>query len=186
MWLQGPWSGTWPKMDAFLNVTQVYLYLSPPLSLSASFAFEDDVPVGFISCSVLHQWCLPLVPCWGWIIPSPMPLWSSVYTARCQAGISGSFWLLAEWWSPCNLWSDGAEDGFTSAWYLEIPQLFPILCWEGASLFLFVCFLERLPVGFSDEFVSEMLPFRLNPVDNWAVMDQSFTHLLFSVLISSI
>ena len=61
MWLQGPWSDAWPKMAAFLNVTQVYLYLSPPVSPSASFAFEDDMPVGFISSSVLHHgvypWC---------------------------------------------------------------------------------------------------------------------------------
>lgn len=48
-------------MDAFLNVTQVYLYLSPPLSLSLSFASEDGMPVGFISSPVLvhsvYLWC---------------------------------------------------------------------------------------------------------------------------------
>lgn len=32
-------------MDAFPNASRVYLYLSPSLSLSVSFAFEDDVPV---------------------------------------------------------------------------------------------------------------------------------------------
>lgn len=33
LWLQGPWSDRWPKMDAFSNIAQVYLHLSPPLSL---------------------------------------------------------------------------------------------------------------------------------------------------------
>lgn len=33
------------------------------------------------------------------------------------------------------------------------------VCW-------FVCLSEKLPVGFSDDLVSEMPPFRLNPVDD--------------------
>lgn len=144
MWLQGRWSDRWPKMDAFLNVTQVYLYLSPPLSLSSSFAFEDDMPVGFISSPVLlhsvYLWCQAegksFSPSWLCGLVS--------YTARWQASISGSIWLLAEWCFPPDLWSDGAEDRSISAWYLEnTPALpHPPLGRNSDFVCLFVCFGE--------------------------------------------
>lgn len=164
MWLQGPWSDRWPKMDAFPNVSQVYLYLSPPLSLSMSFAFEDDIPCVYPWCHAEGKSFSP--PCLCGLVS---------HTARWQTGIAGSFWLLTEWCSPHDLWSSRAEDGPPSVCYLEIPELFSILYGERARLFcLCVCFLERLPVGFSDELVSEILPLRFNPVDNWAVMDQFY------------
>lgn len=51
VWLQDLWLDSWPKTDAFPNITQVYLGLSPPLSLHMSPAFED----GFISSSGRHH-----------------------------------------------------------------------------------------------------------------------------------
>lgn len=129
-----------------------------------SFAFEDDMPH-------VYPWCHAE----GESFSHPCLCGLMSHTARWQTGIAGSFWLLTEWHSPHDLWSRRAEDGPPSACYLEIPQLFSILHGEGASLFcLCVCFLERLPVGFSDELVSEILPLRFNPVDNWAVMDQFY------------
>lgn len=178
MWLQGLWSDRWPKMDVFLNVPQVYLYLSPPLSLSASFALEDDMPVGFISSPLLHHALrLPLVLCRGQIILSP-----GLCDLMSHAAL-GSFWLLDEWCSPHDLWSDGAEDGAASSWDMEICSS-PTFS-TGKEQPVFVCliffffFFGEAFSWFSDELVSKMLPFRLNPLDNWVLMDQCFTPLLF-------
>lgn len=173
MWLQGRWSDRWPKMDAFLNVTQVFLYLSSPLSLSVSFAFEDDMPVGFISSPILlhsvYLWCQAEGKSFShsWLCGLVS------YTARWQASISGSVWVLAEWCFPPDLWSDGAKDRSISAWYLENTPTLPHRLPGEGTLVLFG-FLERFPVGLTDELISKVLPFRFNPVDHWALMDQFY------------
>lgn len=135
---RAPWSDRWPKMDAFLNVTRVYLYLSPPLSLSTSFAFEDDMPVGFISSPVCHHaLCLPLLPCWGRIILSPLPLWSSVSHSQMAGRHRWQFWLQTEWRSPHDLWSGQAEAGLPllGTWRSPARPHSPL----GRSKPVFVC-----------------------------------------------
>lgn len=66
--------------------------------------------------------------------------------------------------SPQDLWN-GRADGGHGTW--RDPSTFPFVTGKEQTCFhLFVCFLESLSAGFSDELVSEMLPFRFNPVDN--------------------
>lgn len=75
--------------------------------------------------------------------------------------------MFGSWLSGAFLLTSGVKGHKTSLSLLgtwRIPQLFPILHWEG-TLVLFV-FLERFPVGFTDELTSKVLPFRFNPVDH--------------------
>ena len=78
--------------------------------------------------------------------------------------------MFGSWLSGAFLLTSGVmgqKIGLSLLGTWRIPQLFLILHWEG-TLVLFVCLfvLERFPVGFTDELISKVLPFRFNPVDH--------------------
>lgn len=147
MWLQGPWSDGWLLMGAFLNVTHTYLYLFPPSAGRVRSHLKRTRLLDlFPALSSSTPWFQPWCHAEGEPFSHPCLCGLVSHTARWQAGIAGSFWPLPS--DALHMTSGvGAEDRSVSAWFLEIPQLFPILHWEGENLFLFVCW-RSFQLGF--------------------------------------
>lgn len=79
------------------------------------------------------------------------------HTARWQAGIVGSFWLLTEWRSPHDLWSGGRKMGLSLLGAWRYPSPFPFSTGKQQTCF---CLLVCLFVGEASSWVFRWPCFR--------------------------
>lgn len=147
---QGPWSDWWPTMDTFLSVTQVHLYLSPPLPPRSALCIW-----WWHACWIYFQ-CCPL-PCLAFTLDTMLRAKHSLthaFAVQCLTQPDGRQALRAvfgSWPSDALHMTSGVAGRKMGQFLLgswRYPSSSPFPAGKGADLFLFVGLLRGFQLGF--------------------------------------